>query len=199
MRDEDWKKQDPLELFAAWFKDAKATPSIREPSAMALATVSRAGLVDNRIVLLKDFSDEGFVFYTNYNSPKGRALDETHKAAATFYWDPVARQCRLRGAISRVPRPLSEAYWNSRARDSQLSQYISHQSEPVTSREELEALVHKADEKFKASPIPCPPHWGGYSLTPVEVEFWEGRPGRLHDRFLFRKSSQGWACTRLCP
>jgi pyridoxamine 5'-phosphate oxidase len=202
MQDEEWKKQDPMKLFGAWLNEAKAAGTIKEPNAMCVATISEPCGLTNRIVLLKQVIDEGFIFYTNYHSPKGLSLDETGEAAATFYWDPLAKQIRITGTVTRTDRKTSEAYWNSRARGSQLSQFVSHQSAPVSSREELEALVAKAEEHFKDKPIPCPPHWGGYILTPKHIEFWQGMQSRLHNRFCFRRSSPDaffWTCDRLYP
>jgi len=202
MKAEAWKNQNPFALFDTWLKEAKAHPSIRDATAMSVATYSNGHDIRNRILLLKEFSERGFVFYSNYLSPKGHELNDHPVAALLFYWDPMERQVRIHGPVKKTSREQSEKYWASRPRESQLSQFISKQSEPVESRETLEKLVLEADEKFKTKPIPCPEHWGGYLLEPLEFEFWQGRPGRLHDRMVFHRtkaSSEDWSTKRLYP
>lgn len=202
MKEEAWKKQNPFVLFDSWLKEAKAHAGIREATAMSVATMSKERGLSNRIVLLKRISENGLVFFTNYLSHKGHDLDENPYAAALFYWDPLERQVRINGIIKKTSRTESEKYWASRPRDSQLSQYVSKQSEPVESRERLEKLVQTADEKFQTKPIPCPEHWGGYILEPLEFEFWQARPGRLHDRLCFRRTKAAdsiWTAQRLYP
>lgn len=199
MPSEGWKNLDPLTLFNVWLTEAKANSAIREPTAMALATHSKTRGPSNRIVLMKAFSQNGISFYTNYLSPKGLDLSEEAEAAALFYWDPIAKQVRISGSVERMSRADSETYWKSRARDSQLSQFISHQSEIVKDRNELEEFVRAADAQFKDKPIPCPPHWGGYLLHPKRFEFWQNRPGRLHDRLQFERNGEHWTSARLYP
>lgn len=189
----------PLDLFNAWMADAKAEPKIKDPNAMALATVNRSGEPQLRVVLCKSWSEEGFVFYTNYNSRKGRDILENPLVAANFYWDPLFRQVKIVGRAKKTSRAISEAYWKSRPRESQLSQWISHQSETVDSRVTLEKAWHAAEMKFASSEIPCPEHWGGYVIEPSAIEFWLGQPGRLHDRFVFEKSNSTWTLRRLYP
>jgi pyridoxamine 5'-phosphate oxidase len=182
--------------------EAKSTASIREPTAMSVATVSKDGSLSNRIVLLKQISPAGLYFFTNYNSHKGKDLADHAAAAVVFYWDPLEKQVRVTGPVKKSTREESESYWATRSRASQLSQYISTQSEPAESRDQLEKLVLDAEEKFNNQPIPCPAHWGGYILEPLEFEFWHGRPGRLHDRFQFlRTKAQDahWTTRRLYP
>jgi pyridoxamine 5'-phosphate oxidase len=199
MTEQEWQKQDPLQLFSAWLKEAKECTAIREPTAMAVATNCPSLGLSNRIVLLKSFSAEGFVFFTNYDSSKGKSLDEQPEAAAVFYWDALAKQVRLVGSVSKTTRAESEKYWNSRARESQLSQYISKQSDPVADRATLEKLVKDADQKFRDQSVPCPENWGGYVLKPQQIEFWQARPGRLHDRFVFTVANRDWTSRRLYP
>jgi pyridoxamine 5'-phosphate oxidase len=190
----------PLTVFSKWMEEAKADTRIREASAMAVATVSSAGEVHNRIVLCKSWSDDGFVFYTNYESQKGEDLAARPVAGAVFYWDPLFRQIKISGAIEKTSRAESEAYWRSRARGSQLSQFISSQSRPVDSRAELEQASAAAEKRFQDAEIPCPPHWGGYRLRPKAIEFWIGQPNRLHDRHEFlRRPDSTWTYRRLYP
>jgi pyridoxamine 5'-phosphate oxidase len=192
-------KTNPLALFDDWMKEAKEHKGIREATAMALATMNASGGLGIRVVLCKSWSEEGFVFYTNYASRKGLDLAANPKAAAVFYWDPLFRQVKISGPVVKTSRADSEAYWNSRPRDSQLSQYISRQSEEVGSREELERAWKEADQKFQGVSIPCPAHWGGYIIQADSIEFWIGRPGRLHDRFSFEKAGANWTFRRLNP
>ncbi len=188
----------PLAVFEEWMKEAKENKAIREPTAMALATAADSS-VGVRVVLCKGWSEKGFVFYTNYHSRKGLDLGKNPNAAAVFYWDPLFRQVKVEGPVSKTSRAESETYWNSRPRDSQLSQYISRQSQEISSREELEKAWTEADKHFQGQSIPCPIHWGGYVLEPRTLEFWIGRPGRLHDRFSFEKDGASWTFHQLCP
>jgi pyridoxamine 5'-phosphate oxidase len=190
---------DPLHAFDAWLSEAKAHPAIREATAMAVATVNGSGEVHNRVVLCKDWTWSGFTFFTNYRSQKGRDLESNGRAGAVFYWDPLFRQVKITGRVSRTNRQVSVNYWDSRARESQLSQFISKQSETVDSRAELEAAWHEADRQFQGRKIPCPEHWGGFLLVPEAIEFWQGLPNRLHDRFLFEKNQDHWTFRRLYP
>ncbi len=199
MLDQEWKSQNPITLFGTWLDEAKQNSNVREPTAMALATLSKKHGLSNRVVLLKGFSENGFSFFTNYNSRKGKELLENPNAAAVFYWDPLAKQIRITGPVRKTSAAESDAYWVTRSRDSQLSQYISRQSEVCGSREELEKQVREADAKLKGGEVPRPVGWGGYILEPLEIEFWESRPGRLHDRFLFTKEQDHWTINRLYP
>ena len=178
---------------------ARGHASIKDPNAMVIATASLDGQPHARVVLCKEWGDEGFVFYTNYASRKGRELEAVPKASGLFYWDPLFRQVKIDGVVRQTSRARSEAYWNSRARGSQLSQYISAQSAPLDARATLEAAWARAEDDFKDRPIPCPPHWGGYVLEPRTIEFWIGRDNRLHDRHEFTKSPGGWTHRMLYP
>jgi pyridoxamine 5'-phosphate oxidase len=189
---------EPFKIFNNWIGEAQNHPGIKEASAMSLAT-SDGRELHSRIVLCRGWSEEGFTFFTNYQSRKGLDLAQDAEASAVFYWDPIFRQVCISGTITKTSREVSEKYWNSRARESQLSQYISHQSREVASRAELEAAWTKAETEFAGKPIPRPAHWGGYLLIPRRIEFWIGKPGRLHDRFEFQKSPKGWTFRRLYP
>lgn len=190
----------PLTIFSAWMAEAKADSRIREAGAMSVATVSAvAGQLHARVVLCKSWSEEGFTFFTNYNSLKGHDLEEDPRMAAVFYWDPLARQVCISGRVKKTSHAESEAYWKTRPRESQLSQHISRQSQEVPSREFLETAWARAEKEFAGREIPCPAHWGGYLLQPERIEFWVGQPGRLHDRYLFEKSAANWTFRRLCP
>jgi pyridoxamine 5'-phosphate oxidase len=188
----------PLDIFKTWMDEAKAHPGIKEASAMSLAT-SDGRELHSRIVLCRGWTEEGFTFFTNYQSRKGLDLAKDSAASAVFYWDPVFRQISISGTVTKTSREVSEKYWNSRARESQLSQYISHQSQEVESREILEQAWTKAEKEFAGKTIPCPAHWGGYLLSPRLIEFWVGKPGRLHDRFEFQKNQKVWTLRRLFP
>lgn len=188
----------PLEIFAEWLAEAKQHPHIKEATAMSLATAGPDAL-HARVVLCKQWSEQGFVFFTNYQSQKGLDLQHNSNAAAVFYWDPLFRQISITGRVSKTSRQVSEAYWNQRPRDSQLSQYISRQSQVAESREVLEAAWTQADKEFSGKVIPCPPHWGGYQIEPKQIEFWIGKPGRFHDRHQFERQADSWTYHRLYP
>lgn len=189
----------PLDVFNAWMASAKAEPAIKEPNAMALSTVNREGEPQLRVVLCKSWSEEGFIFYTNYESRKGHDILENPRVAANFYWDPLFRQVKIIGRAKKTARAISENYWSTRSRESQLSQWVSHQSEPVDSRDTMEEAWHAAEAKYAGHDVPCPQHWGGYLIEPSAIEFWVGQPGRFHDRFLFEKSNSTWTLSRLYP
>jgi pyridoxamine 5'-phosphate oxidase len=191
---------EPLALFASWFKDAEAK-EINDPNAMALATVDETGLPNVRIVLLKSFGPDGFVFYTNLESAKGRELSANAKAALCFHWKSLRRQVRVRGPVSRVSEEEADAYFASRPRGSRIGAWASKQSRPLESRLALEEAVVRYTAQYAIGAIPRPPHWSGFRLTPVEIEFWHDRPFRLHDRVVFRRASSDelWGRVRLYP
>jgi pyridoxamine 5'-phosphate oxidase len=169
-------------------------------NAMTLATADRQGRPSARVVLLKGLDARGFIFFTNYNSRKGRELEENPEAALVFYWPEQERQVCVAGQVTRLPKQESEAYFSTRPRGSQIGAWASDQSTPVTARGELESKWQQFEERFPAGEVPCPPHWGGYVLAPTRMEFWQGRPNRLHDRFRYtRQSDQSWTIERLSP
>jgi pyridoxamine 5'-phosphate oxidase len=190
---------DPIQQFNRWFEDAQAAELI-EPNAMVLATSTADGRPSARVVLLKEFGNDGFVFYTNYLSRKGRELGANPIAALTFYWAELERQVRIEGTVRQTERGGSEEYFRSRPRDSQLGAWVSQQSDVVSSRENIEGTLRHLQERFASTdPLPVPEHWGGYRVEPQLLEFWQGRPNRLHDRLVYRKSGDAWILERLWP
>lgn len=190
---------DPFEVFAEWFTEAEAAEPA-DPNAMALATVDGDGLPDVRIVLLKSFDQDGFVFYTNRESAKGIELAANPLAALSFHWKSLERQVRVRGNVSEVPEEESDAYFESRPKGSQIGAWASKQSQPIESRFALERAVAKYAAKFGLRSVPRPPHWGGYRLMPRSIEFWEAQKYRLHDRIQFLRQADGtWLRQRLYP
>ncbi len=197
---EDNLLADPLKQFAKWFADARACEPIHLPEAMCLSTVCSDGYPEGRTVLLKDFGEEGFLFYTNCRSPKGRALAFAPRAEMTFYWMPLGRQVRLQGDVQPVKDKEADEYFATRSRGRQLSAWASDQSEILENRQALLDRMKEMDEKFKGSDVPRPAYWGGYRLLPRSIEFWQDREDRLHDRFRFRRTSDGaWKIDRLYP
>lgn len=188
---------DPIAQFAAWWEDASEV-LLRE--AITLSTVDHDGRPDARMVLLKGFSDEGFRFFTNYESAKSEQLDGAGRAALIVYWRELDRQVRIRGVVERLGAAASDEYFASRPRDSQLGAWASPQSRQLHDRAELDARLGEVTERFGAEGgIPRPPHWGGYLVRPEIVEFWQGQAGRLHDRFAYRREGDGWRVERLGP
>jgi len=191
---------EPFALFAAWFSEAeRSEPS--NPNAMALATVDASGLPDVRMVLLKGFDERGFVFYTNSESAKGTELAANPKAALNFHWKSLERQVRVRGPVARVSDAESDAYFASRHRSSQLGAWASRQSRPLESRFAFEKALAVTTAKYPLGTVPRPPHWFGYRVTPLAIEFWQDRQFRLHDRIAFTRPSPdaAWTRTRLYP
>lgn len=182
-----------------WFDTAAADPEVPEANAIQLATVAADGRPAVRTVLAKGIDERGIVFYTNYESAKARELAAHPYAAAVFVWLAQQRQVRLTGAVAKVDRAETEAYFAGRPRESQLGAWASPQSQVVESRAALDELADAAAARFGVGPVPTPPHWGGYRLRPDAVEFWQGRPGRLHDRIRFRRTGDEWVHERLAP
>ena len=189
---------NPFKQFARWYEEAMGSDLIL-PNAMALATSSRDGVPSARMVLLKDFDESGFVFYTNYDSPKARELDENPKAALLFYWAPLDKQVRITGSVRRVSPEESKAYFRTRPVESQLGAWASNQSSAIESREVLENRLSQLTEAYRDKEVPLPPYWGGYRLVPETFEFWLSRPGRLHDRLRFSRRDGEWTIERLAP
>ena len=194
------ERDDPFTLFAEWLKDAeKSEPN--DPNAMTLATVDEEGLPNARMVLLKDFDDKGFVFYTNYESQKGQELLATGKAALVFHWKSLRRQVRVRGVVEQVTAAEADAYFASRPRDSRIGAWASAQSRPLEGRFALETSVAMYTAKHAIGDVPRPPQWSGFRIRALAIEFWHDRPFRLHDRVVFRRGSPevNWGKTKLYP
>jgi pyridoxamine 5'-phosphate oxidase len=191
---------EPLRLFAAWFADAKRGEPA-DANAMTLATVDAGGMPNARMVLLKGFDENGFVFYTNVDSPKGRELNTAEKAAVVFHWKSLSRQVRVRGLVEPVSAAEADAYFATRPRLAQIGAWASKQSAPLESRMALEKAVALTMAKHALGTVPRPPNWSGYRLLPLLLEFWQDRPYRLHDRVEFRRNAlaQPWTKTRLYP
>ena len=191
---------EPLRLFHEWFEEAKRKEP-NDPNAMSLATVDPSGMPNVRMVLLKDYDEWGFVFYTNYESSKGQELASTPKAALCFHWKSLRRQVRLRGPVEEVTAAEADEYFASRARESRIGAWASQQSRPLESRFALEKSVAKYTARFAIGEVPRPPYWSGFRILPLSFEFWKDRPFRLHERLLFTRSSPGapWMSSRLYP
>ncbi|WP_026318861.1 pyridoxamine 5'-phosphate oxidase [Amorphus coralli] len=191
---------DPFALFGAWLSEATES-EINDPTAMAVATVDPDGMPNVRMVLLKGFDAAGFVFYTNFESAKGRELTASGKAALLFHWKSLRRQVRIRGPVSTVSEAEADAYYASRPRGSRIGAWASQQSRPMEGRFALEKAVARYTAKFGIGEIPRPPHWSGFRITPLQIEFWHDRPFRLHDRIVFSRADDGadWTKDRLYP
>jgi pyridoxamine 5'-phosphate oxidase len=191
----------PIEQFRQWFQEASEAVPVDwfEANAMALATSSPTGEVSCRIVLLKEIEEGGLVFFTNYESRKGRNISENPRAAVVIHWPHLARQVRVEGGVSRVDRETSASYFYSRPRGSQISAAISKQSGVIPNRKSLEQLAEQLASQHEEQPVPLPDNWGGYRLTPNRFEFWQGRENRLHDRFMYTRDDDQWQIDRLAP
>lgn len=190
--------KDPFRQFEKWFQEAEAA-KIHEPNAMSLATATRDGRPSARTVLLKGLDGRGFVFFSNYESRKGRELDANPQATLLFPWLALERQVIIEGPLVKVPREESETYFHSRPRASQLSAWVSQQSAIISDRSVLEDSMKLLEAKYAGREVPLPPHWGGWRLAPETVEFWQGRRSRLHDRLRYRRGKDGWTIERLAP
>ena len=197
--DEKRVERDPIKQFQLWLDDAIAA-KLPLPEAMNLATATPEGRPSARMVLLKQVDAEGFVFFTNYHSAKAVQLESNPYAALVFYWTPLERQVRVEGKVERTSAEESEFYFQTRPRESQIGAWASPQSSVIPSREVLEQRARELEEYYRDREVDCPGHWGGYRLRPDKIEFWKGRPGRLHDRILYELMSDGsWAIKRLAP
>ena len=193
-------RNDPFKLFAEWLEEAKKTEP-NDPDAMSLATVDDEGLPNVRMVLMKGFDERGVVFYTNFESQKGQEILSVGKAACVFHWKTLRRQVRFRGLTEAVSAAEADAYFKSRPRDSKIGAWASQQSRPLTARFELETAVAMNTARFGIADVPRPPHWSGFRIKPVSIEFWHDRPFRLHDRVVFRRENPdgAWSKARLYP
>lgn len=189
----------PLELFTQWFDEVTQAGGVEEPNAMTLSTVDPTGDVRGRVVLLKDILDEGFVFYSNYQSDKCEALFAHPKVGLSFFWPNLERQIIISGAAAKTADAVSDAYFSSRPRGSQLGAHVSPQSQPIASRAILEDRLEMLTKKFEGKDVPRPKHWGGIIVYPQRIAFWQGRPNRLHDRIVYTKSNDSWTRERLAP
>lgn len=190
---------DPIDLFTDWFEDMEKIRNTIEVNAMTISTINENGFPKGRVVLLKEFSKEGFVFYTNYQSEKGRALEANPHTCLSFFWQETERQVIIQGIAEKFSEEKAIEYFNSRPRGSQLGAWASNQSREIASREVLEKCLRELETEYKDKEIPKPPHWGGYLVKPVNFEFWQGRPNRLHDRLVFEKNEDNWNLKRLAP
>ena len=195
---EDDVNKNPINQFADWWDEA-IDSNIEEANAMTLATVNEQGYPSARIVLLKDFNEYGFVFFTNYESRKGKSLLNNPKAAVVFFWKELERQVRIEGIVEKISEEESTAYFTSRPIESKIGAWASPQSKSIESRTFLEERFKNYEQQFSNHDIPKPPHWGGYIVKPSRIEFWQGRPGRLHDRIEYNKNNEGWTIERLAP
>lgn len=193
-------ERDPIELLREWY-DAAEQAGLFLPETLALATATPDGAPSVRMVLLKGLDADGLVFYTNFGSRKARELDENPRAAMCFHWAVLQRQVRVSGPVARIPAAESDAYFVTRPRGSQIGAWASEQSRPLVAREELQARFEELEARFEGVDVPRPDFWGGYRLTPLAIEFWQGRPDRLHDRLLFERddSDAPWSTRRLHP
>lgn len=193
-------KENPVEQFRDWFLEAEENPAISEANAMAISTLEDDGCPRTRMVLLKSYTWEGFIFYTNYESRKGHAIEDTHKACLHFFWPNMERQIIIKANLERIPDNLSDGYFHSRPKGSQLGAVVSPQSNVIPDRQFLEEKLKTLQTEYQDKEVPRPENWGGYIAKPYEIEFWQGRPNRLHDRILYElQEDLDWKISRLAP
>lgn len=192
--------ENPLELFRNWFVEVDTHFNVDEANAMTISTIGLDGFPKSRVVLLKKYTHEGFIFYTNYKSEKGKAIDANPNVCLSFFWHSAERQVIIKGKAEKIAENLSDGYFESRPRGSQLGAIVSNQSEVIVDRKELEDKLVLLEKKFKGKTIERPKHWGGYIVKPIEIEFWQGRPNRLHDRIRYQlQKDYNWKIERLSP
>ncbi|XP_060568697.1 pyridoxine-5'-phosphate oxidase-like [Ruditapes philippinarum] len=189
----DLASRDPIKQFEAWFEDIRKNKKVEEPNAMALATATRSGIPSVRIVLCKNISPEGFTFFTNYESKKGKELEENPQCSLMFYWEPLKRSVRIEGKVEKISTDKSKEYFNSRPKESQIGAIVSNQSTVIPDRQTLDRKLKDLKEQYGGDDVtvPKPDYWGGFLVRPYQFEFWQGQTNRLHDRIQFRKLSDG--------
>lgn len=192
-------KENPIEQFRDWFLDASGNRSISEANAMAVSTLEEDGCPRTRMVLLKEYTYEGFIFYTNYDSRKGKAIEKTHKACLHFFWPGLERQIIIKANLEKIADNLSDGYFHSRPKGSQLGAAVSPQSQEIPNRKFLEEKLKVLEQEYENKEVPRPENWGGYIAKPYEIEFWQGRPNRLHDRIIYTLEDIDWKISRLAP
>ncbi|MCD1116243.1 pyridoxamine 5'-phosphate oxidase [Chryseobacterium turcicum] len=192
-------KENPIEQFRDWFLDASENPSVSEANAMAVSTLEEDGCPRTRMVLLKEYTYEGFIFYTNYDSRKGKAIEKTHKACLHFFWPGLERQIIIKADLEKIAENLSDGYFHSRPKGSQLGAAVSPQSQEIPDRMFLEEKLKALEQEYENKEVPRPENWGGYIAKPYEIEFWQGRPNRLHDRIIYILEDFDWKISRLAP
>lgn len=192
--------EDPIALFKKWFHEVEDFGAVAEVNAMTVSTIGKDGFPKARVVLLKQFTYEGFIFYTNYNSEKGKAIEANPNVCLSFFWHELERQVIIKGVAEKVSENISDGYFESRPEGSRLGAIVSPQSEVIPSRDYLENKLHDLENEYKGKEIPRPKNWGGFIVKPVEVEFWQGRPNRLHDRIRYKLQDDfSWLTDRLAP
>jgi pyridoxamine 5'-phosphate oxidase len=192
--------EDPINLFHRWFHETEEIDAVGEVNAMTVSTIGLDGYPKSRIVLLKKYNEEGFIFYTNYNSEKGKAIAANPKVSLSFFWPIMERQVIIKGMAEKTSATVSDAYFESRPEGSRLGAIVSNQSEIIQSREQLEEELRQLEQNFHGKEILRPKHWGGYLVKPLSVEFWQGRPNRLHDRIRYQLENDfSWSIERLAP
>ncbi|CAD7810773.1 Pyridoxine/pyridoxamine 5'-phosphate oxidase [Chryseobacterium aquaeductus] len=192
-------KENPIEQFRDWFIEASANPTVSEANAMAVSTLEDDGCPRTRMVLLKEYTYEGFIFYTNYNSRKGKSIEKHHKGCLHFFWPGLERQIIIKANLEKIAENLSDGYFHSRPKGSQLGAAVSPQSEVIPDRNFLEVKLKELEVQFENTEVPRPENWGGYIAKPYEIEFWQGRPNRLHDRIIYTFNGLDWEISRLAP
>lgn len=192
--------ENPMELFRTWFTNADESEAVEETNAMTVATIGKDGFPKSRVVLLKKYTWEGFIFYTNYTSEKGKAIEENNNICISFFWPALEQQIIIKGKAEKQAENLSDGYFDSRPDGSKLGAWASNQSSVVANRKELEENLSTLEKKYENKEIPRPKHWGGYLVKPISIEFWQGRPNRLHDRILYSLEEDfSWKLERLAP
>jgi pyridoxamine 5'-phosphate oxidase len=193
-------KENPMEQFQKWFHEVEATDGVDEPNAMTVSTIGLDGFPKSRVVLMKRFTFEGFIFYTNYQSEKGRAIAANPSVCLSFFWPNLERQVIIKGKAEKIAENLSDGYFESRPKGSQLGAVVSDQSEVVPSREHLEGKLKELEQEYEGKEVPRPEYWGGFLVRPISIEFWQGRPNRLHDRIRYTLQEDfDWKIERLAP